>query len=85
MVLGDSGSGNLNLGRRRGGEVDRSVGEGTMGEVERRIGGEETRSGEEEERLRGGAVFLAMQVLKISAGGRGFPLVSITRGTCREL
>ena len=25
----------------------------------------------------GGAVFLAMQVLEIPAGGRGFPLVSI--------
>ena len=28
-----------------------------------------------EERTRGGAVFLAMQVLEIPAGGRGFPLV----------
>ena len=26
---------------------------------------------------RGGAVFLAMQVLEIPAGGRGFPLVLI--------
>ena len=28
-------------------------------------------------RLKGGAVFLAMQVLRIPAGGRGFPLVLI--------
>ena len=52
MVLGDSGSGNLNLGRRRGGKVDRSVGEGNKGEEDRRgrdeegeIGGETERSG----------------------------------------
>ena len=56
--------------------MDRSVGEGNKGEEERRIGGEETRRrGEEEERPRRGAVFLAMQVLRIPAGGRGFPLV----------
>ena len=52
---------------------------------ERRRGGKEGRRVDEEERGRGGknerriggAVFLAMQVLKIPAGGRGFPLVSI--------
>ena len=58
MVLGDSGSGNLNLGRRRGGEVDRIVGEGNKGEEERRIGGEETRrSGEGGVTERRGGVF----------------------------
>ena len=56
----------------------RSVGEENKGEDEREIGGEETRRrGEEEERMRGGgALFLAMQVLEIPAGGRGFPLVT---------
>ena len=43
MVLGDSGTGNLNLGRRRGGKVVRSVGEGNKGEEERRIEREKTR------------------------------------------
>ena len=38
---------------------------------------EEEREEEDQERLRGGAVFLAMQVLRIPAGGRGFPLVII--------
>ena len=38
VVLGDSGSGNLNLGRRRGGKVDRNVGKGNKGE-EKRLGG----------------------------------------------
>ena len=52
----------------------RSVGEENKGEEERGIGGEETRR-TGEERMRGGVVFLAMQVLEISAGGRGFPLV----------
>ena len=40
---------------------------------------EEPRRGKEE-RMRGwggGAVFLAMQVLEIPAGGRGFPLVGL--------
>ena len=52
---------------------------------ERRRGGKEGRRLDEEERGRGGknerriggAVFLAMQVLKIPAGGRGFPLVIV--------
>ena len=35
VVLGDLGSGNLILGRRRGGKVDRSVGEGNKGDEER--------------------------------------------------
>ena len=71
MVLGDSGSGNPNLGRRRGGKVDRNIGKGDKREEER----------EEEERVRGGAVFLAMQVLRIPAGGRGFPLVQVIRNS----
>ena len=56
----------------------RSVGEENKEEEERRIGGEETRRREEEEeRMRGGdALFLAMQVMEIPAGGRGFPLVT---------
>ena len=54
MVLGDSGSGNLNLGRRRGGDVDRSVGEGNKGEEDRRGRNEEEwgRGGETERRGR---------------------------------
>ena len=38
MVLGDSGSGNLNLGRRRGGKVDRNKSKGNRGKEER-LGG----------------------------------------------
>ena len=37
---------------------------------------ERGRAGKNERRL-GGAMFLTMQVLKIPAGGRGFPLVDI--------
>ena len=73
VVLGNAGSGNPNPGRRGGGR----------GEEERGIGGEETRRrGKQEERKGGGgggAVFLAMQVLEIPAGGRGFPLVYLKR------
>ena len=46
----------------------------------KRRGGEETRRRGKEERMRGGgdgAVFFAMQVLEIPAGGRGFPLVIV--------
>ena len=58
VVPGESGSGNLNPGRGRGGAVDRrSVGEENKRIRERRRGGEETRRRGEE---RGGAVFLAM-------------------------
>ena len=76
-VLGDADSGNLNPGRRRGGKVDRrSVGDENKVEEDRGIGGDEE-EGErgENERRGGGVVFLAMQVLQISAGGRGSPLV----------
>ena len=85
MFLGDAGSGNFNPVRRKEGKVDwRSVNEENKGEEER---GKEGRRVDEEERGRGerreegpgrpgGAVFLAMQVLKIPAGGRGFPLVN---------
>ena len=58
----------------------KSVNEEIKGEEERGKRGQETRRrGEEEESERrgGGAVFLAMQVLEIPAGGRGFPLVDI--------
>ena len=80
MFLGDAGSGNLNPVRRREGKVDwRSVNEENKGEEER---GKDGKRVDEEERGRGGergrpgwAVFLVMQVLKIPAGGRGFPLV----------
>ena len=47
VVLGDSGSGNLNLGRRRGGKVYMSVGKGNKGKEDRR-------GRDEEERGRGG-------------------------------
>ena len=85
MFLGDAGSGNLNPVRpRRDGKVDwRSVKGENKGEEER---GKEGKRVDEEERGRGGenekrgrpgeAVLLAMQVLKIPAGGRGFPLVT---------
>ena len=53
----------------------RSVNEENKGEEERGRGGG-VRENERRGRL-GGAVFLAMQVLKIPAGGRGFPLVFI--------
>ena len=78
MVLGDAGSGNLNSGRRRGGKVDRrSVSEENKEEEEKGIGGDEEERGRggENERRGGGVVLLAMQVLEIPAGGRGFPLV----------
>ena len=83
VFLGDAGSGNLNPVRRREGKVDwRSVNEENKGEKERGKEGkkvdeeERGRGGENEKRGRpGGAVFLAMQVLKTPAGGRGFPLV----------
>ena len=75
MVLGDEGSGNP--GRRRGRmEEERRI--RNKEEEQERRGGEETRRRGKEERMRGwggGAVFLAMQVLEIPAGGRGFPLV----------
>ena len=42
----------------------------------KRMGGDkEEREGGENERRGEGAVFFAMQVLEIPAGGRGFPLV----------
>ena len=71
--------------RRREGKVDwRSVNEENKGEEEKgkegkRVDEEERgRGGENEKRGRpGGAVFLVMQVLKIPAGGRGFPLVHL--------
>ena len=72
MVLGDAGSGNLNPGRRREGKVDwSSINVENKGDEER---GEEGRGGENERRGRRG-MFLAIQVLEIPAGGRGFPLV----------
>ena len=46
---GDSGSGNLNLGQRRGGKVYRSVSKGNKGEEDRR-------GRDEEERGRGGEI-----------------------------
>ena len=69
MVLGDEGSGNT--GRSRGRmEEERKI-------KKRRRREEEGRRREEgkEERMIGwgGAVFLAMQVLEIPAGGHGFP------------
>ena len=67
VVLGDEGY--RHLGHRRG----------RMEKEKERRGGEETRRRGKEERMRGwggGAVFLAMQVLEIPAGGRGFPLVT---------
>ena len=65
-VLGDEGSGNPGRGRGRM-EEERRI-------RERRRREEEGRR--REERMRGGLVFLVMQVLEIPAGGRGFPLVS---------
>ena len=56
MVLGDSGSGNHNPGRSRGGKVDRrSVGDESKGEEERGIGDVEERERGEEWR-RGGVL-----------------------------
>ena len=52
-------------------------GEEGKGEEKKSRVGEETRRRRKKERMRGGAVFLAMQVLEIPAGGRGFPLVSL--------
>ena len=56
VVLGDSGSGNLNLGRRRGGKVDRSVGKGNKGEEDRRGRDEEERGRGGETERRGGVL-----------------------------
>ena len=83
MVLGDAGSGNLNPGRRREGKVDRrSVNEESKGEEERGKRGRRRGGDGKRRRMRGGgggAVFMAMQVLEIPAGGRGFPLVILIR------
>ena len=77
VVLGDEGSGNL--GRWRGRmEEERRIRKRRRREEEgRRRGGAEEREGGENERMgrRGGV--LAMQVLEIPAGGRGFPLVRL--------
>ena len=55
-----------------GAEEERcSVGEENKDEEYGGIGGE----GEEEEQMKGGALFWVMQVLEIPARGRGFPLV----------
>ena len=50
----------------------------------RRIGGdeEETGRGGKNERRGGRALFLAMQVLEIPAGGRKFPLVTVKHRVC---
>ena len=74
VVHCDEGSGNP--GRRRG----RMEEERRIRKRRRREEEGETRRRGKEERMRGwggGAVFLAMQVLEIPAGGRGFPLVDI--------
>ena len=61
---------------RREVKVDwRSVNEENKGEEERGKRGRRRGGEGQRRRMRGGAVFLAMQVLEIPAGGRGFPLV----------
>ena len=79
VVLGDAGSGNLNPGRRREGKVDwSSINVENKGDEERGKRGEKRGRGGQNERRGRRGMFLAIQVLEIPAGGRGFPLVSIT-------
>ena len=80
VFLGDAGSRNRPEKRRKGGSVnEENKGKEENGKEGKRVDEEERgRGGENEKRGRpGGAVFLVMQVLKIPAGGRGFPLVRL--------